>query len=64
MPPCLPSHLQSLMEKAVVLGVGVNRQSASEALSGEHAEGREGSRHMISIGSVCCMCMSPCLAVR
>lgn len=29
-----PPLMQALMEKAVVLGMGVNRQSASDALSG------------------------------
>ena len=33
-PSCPPACLQNLMEKAVVLGVGVNRHTASEALSG------------------------------
>lgn len=37
--PCEPCPVQSLMEKAVVLGIGVNKAVASEALSGEPSRG-------------------------
>jgi hypothetical protein len=34
--------LQRVLEKAVVLGIGVNKQSASEGLSGAHLQGSTG----------------------
>lgn len=36
---CPTACLQALMEKAVVLGLGVNKASASEALSGGFWDG-------------------------